>query len=131
MSRIQSMAKIAFCALALVALCWASITGSISGVVTDPSGAVVSGATVVATNIQTGITNTVVTDDKGFYSFQSLPIGTYTLGVSQTGFKNYSKTDLVVDANSALRADAVLQLGAASEKVEVTSDSVHVETENT
>jgi Carboxypeptidase regulatory-like domain/TonB dependent receptor len=131
MARIQSIMKIAFCALALAVFCWASITGSISGVVTDPSGAVVSGATVVATNVQTGITNTVVTDDKGFYNFQSLPIGTYTIGVSQTGFKTYSKTDLVVDANSALRADAVLQLGAASEKVEVTSDTVHVETENT
>ncbi len=109
----------------------ASITGSISGVVTDPSGAVVTGATVVATNTQTGIKNTVTTDSKGFFSFPSLPVGTYDVQVTQTGFKTYSKTGLVIDANSALRADATLQLGAASEKIEVTSDTVHVETENT
>ncbi|HVO60895.1 MAG TPA: carboxypeptidase-like regulatory domain-containing protein, partial [Terriglobales bacterium] len=110
---------------------WASITGSISGVVTDPSGAVISGATVVATNTQTGIKNTVTTDSKGFYSFPSLDVGTYNLEVSQSGFKTLTKTGLVIDANSALRADATLQLGAASEKIEVSSDAVHVETEST
>jgi hypothetical protein len=112
-------------------LAWASITGSISGVVTDPSGAVVPGATVVATNTQTGIKNTVVTDSRGFYSFPSLDVGTYDVQVTQTGFKTYTKTGLVIDANSALRADATLQLGAASEKIEVSSDAVHVETEST
>jgi hypothetical protein len=112
-------------------LAWASITGSISGVVTDPSGAVVSGATVVATNTQTGIKKTVVTDNKGFYSFPSLDVGTYDVQVTQSGFKTYTKTGLVIDANSALRDDATLQLGAASEKVEVSSDTVHVETEST
>ena len=113
------------------ALAWASITGSISGVVTDPSGAVISGATVVATNTQTGINKTVVTDSRGFYSFPSLDVGTYDVQVTQSGFKSYTKTGLVVDANSALRADATLQLGAASEKIEVSSDTVHVETEST
>jgi Carboxypeptidase regulatory-like domain len=87
MGRIQSVVKIAFCALALAALCWANITGSISGLVTDLSGAVVSGRTVVETNVQTAITSTVVADDKGFYSFQSLPVGTYTIAVSQSGKK--------------------------------------------
>jgi len=111
-------------------LAWASITGSISGVVTDPSGAVISDALVVATNTQTGVKTTVTTDTKGFYSLPALAIGTYDLQVTQTGFKSYSKIGLVIDANSALRVDAALQVGATNEKVEVRTDSVHVETES-
>jgi hypothetical protein len=112
-------------------LAWASIAGSISGVVTDPSGAVISGATVIATDTQTGIKNSVVTDSKGFYSFPSLPVGTYSVEVTLNGFKTFTKSGLVIDANSALRADATLQVGAASEKIEVSTDTVHVETEST
>ncbi len=112
-------------------LAWASITGSISGVVTDPSGAVISGATVVATDTHTGIKNSVVSDSRGFYSFPSLPVGTYSVEVTLSGFKTFSKSGLVIDANSALRADASLQVGAASEKIEVSTDTVHVETEST
>ena len=110
---------------------WASITGSISGVVTDASGAVVAGAQVVVIDTQTGVKTTVTTDAKGFYSLPALPVGTYDLEVSQTGFKTYRKTGLVIDANAALRDDATLTVGTANEKVEVTTDSVHVETEST
>jgi len=112
-------------------LAWSSITGSISGVVTDPSGAVISGASVVATNTQTGVKATVITDAKGFYSLPALAVGTYDLQVSQIGFKTYTKAGLVIDANSALRVDAALSVGAINEKVEVRTDAVHVETENT
>jgi Carboxypeptidase regulatory-like domain len=113
------------------ALAWASITGSISGVVTDPSGAVVTGASVVAVDAQTGVRTTATTDAKGFYSLPALPVGTYQVRVSQTGFKSYTRTGLVVDANSALRVDVALQVGTTSENVEVRSDTVHVETETT
>src|SRR5947207_3212462 len=57
----------------------ASITGTISGLVTDPGGAVVPSASVKATNIQTGVEQTIVTDAKGFYSFPALAIGTYNI----------------------------------------------------
>ncbi|HWX91262.1 MAG TPA: TonB-dependent receptor [Terriglobales bacterium] len=112
-------------------LVWASITGTISGIVTDPSGAVISGATVVATDTQTGTRATVTTDAQGFYRFSTLAVGTYDLQVSQVGFKSYTKTGLVIDANSSLRVDVALQVGAINEKVEVRTDSVHVETEST
>ena len=112
-------------------LSWASITGSISGVVTDPSGAVVVGAQVVATDTQTGIHTTQMTDDKGFYNFAALPIGTYDLEVSRAGFKTSRRSGLVIDANSALRADMTLTVGGINEKVEVSTDAVHVETEST
>ncbi len=111
-------------------LAWASITGSISGLVTDPTGAVISGASVVATNTQTGVNTAVTTDTKGFYSLPTLAIGTYELQVTQSGFRTYTRTGLVIDANSALRVDAALQVGSINEKVEVRTDSVHVETES-
>jgi Carboxypeptidase regulatory-like domain/TonB dependent receptor len=114
-----------------IGLTWASIAGSISGLVTDPSGAVVSGATVVATDTQTGVKTTVTTDAKGFYSLPALPVGTYDLQVSQIGFKSFDQTGLVINANSALRVDAILSVGTINEKVEVRTDAVHVETEST
>jgi len=112
-------------------LVWASIDGSISGVVTDPSGAVIAGAQVVAVNTQTGVRTTQTTDSKGFYNFPALPVGTYNLEISQIGFNSYRKSGVVVDANSVIRADVSLKVGAVNEKVEVTSETVHVETEST
>lgn len=114
-----------------VGLAVASITGSISGVVTDPSGAVIADATVVATNTQTGIKTTATTDSKGFYSLPALGVGNYVLEISHQGFKTQRVTGLTIDANSALRTDAMLQLGAAVETMVVTGDAVHVETEST
>lgn len=110
---------------------WASITGSISGVVTDPSGAVVPGAKVAALNTGTGIRETVVTDSKGFYEFPALPIGTYEVDVQQNGFRQFRLTGLVINANSALRVDAQLVVGAATQAVTVSSTTVHVETRRT
>ena len=127
----HSATVIVLALLVRTTLVWASITGSISGVVTDPTGAVLLGATVVATNTQTGVSTTLTTDSKGFYNFSALPVGTYDLTVTQSGFKTYSATGLVVNANSAIRSDVVLPVGAASEKVTVESNPVRVETEST
>ena len=66
---------------------YAGVTASISGTVTDTSGAAIVGATVTATNVDTGIASTQQTNGQGFYSFQSLPLGKYTVEVEQKGFK--------------------------------------------
>ena len=65
------------------AVAWASISGSISGIVTDPSAAVMPNVTVTATNTATGIQSSVQTDSKGFYNFPNLPIGNYDILVEQ------------------------------------------------
>jgi hypothetical protein len=109
----------------------AGVTASISGTVTDPSGAVVSGATVTATNVDTGVATTLTTNTQGYYSFQSLPLGNYTISVQQSGFKGYAQTGLVLDVNSALTIDVKLSVGSTTEKVEVLSDALHVDTEST
>jgi hypothetical protein len=118
-------------ALATGAQLFAGVTASISGTVTDVSGGVVAGATVTATNVATGVVATISTNGAGFYSFQSLPLGTYTISVSQSGFKAYAQTGLVLDGDSALVVDVKLQVGTASEKVEVSSTALHVDTEST
>jgi hypothetical protein len=110
---------------------WASITGSISGVVTDPSGAVIPEVEVTAVNTSTGVKQSVVTDQKGFYEFPALPIGTYDLDIQRTGFRPFHQTGLVIDANSALVADVKLILGAATEEVTVSTTVAHVETSST
>src|ERR1700740_1910445 len=109
----------------------AGVTASISGTVTDASGAAVAGATVTATNVDTGIKATQNTNGQGYYSFQSLQLGRYTIEVQQKGFKVYQKTGVVLDVNDALVVDAVLQVGQSTEKVVVQSDALHVETSNT
>src|SRR5215813_4808376 len=112
-------------------LAWASINGSISGVVLDPSGSVVVGATVTATETQTAVKSETVTDSKGFYNFPTLPIGKYDIEIHANGFKTLRQTSLVLDANAALRVDATLQIGQAAEEVTVRSDAVHVDLEST
>src|SRR3984893_1511664 len=109
---------------------FASVTASISGTVKDSSGAAIPGATVIATNIETGIAETLTTNGQGYYSFQSLPLGKYNLDVQQKGFKTYREIDLTLDVNSALTVDATLQVGQTTEKVEVSADALHVETIN-
>jgi Carboxypeptidase regulatory-like domain len=109
----------------------AGVTASISGTVMDASGAAVAGATVTATNIETGVTASLTTNGQGYYSFQSLALGKYTIDVQQKGFKAYQKTGVVLDVNDALVVDVQLQVGSSTEKVVVQSDALHVETANT
>jgi hypothetical protein len=112
-------------------LAWASITGTISGIVTDASGSIVPDVTVTAINTQTGIHSVAKTDAKGFYSFPDLAVGTYNLQVEQKGFKTYEKDGIVIDANSSIRVDVQLEIGTIAEKVTVSSDVVQVETQST
>lgn len=109
----------------------AVVTASISGTITDASGAAVVGAAVVATNTATGVTTTQHTNAQGYYSFQELALGTYTIDVQQAGFKAFRETGVLLDVNDARVVDVNLQVGQATEKVEVASDALHVETVNT
>ena len=116
------------CVLLICGQLFAGVTASISGTVKDPSGAAIAGATVTATNTETGISQTQTTNGQGFYSFQSLPLGKYTIDVQEKGFKAYRQRDLTLDVNSALMIDVTLQVGQTTEKVEVAADALHVET---
>ncbi len=126
----RAMCVMALC-LAMAASAWASVTGSISGTVKDNSGAIVPGATVVATNLATGVKAETQTNSEGVYSFLALPAGKYQVDVTLSGFKDFRKTDITVNANDVLRLDVPLELGTVTDTVEVTANAVRVETSST
>jgi hypothetical protein len=78
-------AQVASVLLALHGLTWAATTGSISGTVKDPSGAVIAGAQITATNTATNVPAKTVSDDKGVYTFPSLPVGRYDIKAEEEG----------------------------------------------
>ena len=115
----------------VIPVAYASITASISGTVTDPTGAVIPGASVTAHNTETGIDASTETNAQGFYSFPVLSTGKYEVSIKATGFEEYRQTGLVLDVNTALRIDAVMKVGAVTQEVQVSATAVHVETSNT
>jgi hypothetical protein len=109
----------------------AGITGSVSGTVVDPTGAVVAGIRVTVRSGSTGVESSTVTDAKGFYRFPELNVDTYSVSVNQSGFRNFVENDVRIDANSDVQIDIRLQLGQASDTVTVNSNSLQVETQST
>jgi len=103
-------------------------TASIAGTVSDNSGAAIAGAMVTATNLDTNTTRTVTTQADGGYSLLFIPIGRYRLEVNHTGFKKFEQTGITLEVNRNARVDAVLQVGALTETVEVKADAPMVET---
>src|SRR6202050_1100376 len=110
---------------------WAGVGGNISGTVRDSSGAVVSKATVTVTNTDTGVAQTVSSDDKGAYSFLNLPVGHYSFAITLAGFKPYKLSGVVINVNDALLIDPVLQVGEKNDSVSVSDNATHVETVST
>jgi len=110
---------------------WATDTGSISGVVTDPSGAVIPEVTVKAVNISTGVARTATTNTQGFYAFPDLAVGTYDVSFRKTGFTEVRRIGVVIDVNTARRVDAALPIGTVTQEVTVSSNPVQVETTRT
>ena len=107
------------------------VTGSISGTVRDSSGAVMPGVKVEAVNIQTGVAQMTQSDSAGFYNFPALAIGHYNISFRKGGFQGYQEKDLMIDVDTALRVDPVLQVGATKQEVTVTGAAVHVDTQTT
>jgi len=98
-----------------------TITGRISGTVTDASGGAVPGATVKVTNVGTDISRTAMTDPNGFYVVTNLPVGDYAVLVEKQGFKKSNKTGYTLVADGRLTVDFELETGAVSETIEVTA----------
>ena len=110
---------------------WADVTGSITGVVRDPRQAVVTGAKVQVTNVQTNVSQDTTTGADGSYHFLALSPGSYKITATASGFRAYNATDITLQVNDQLRIDIALQVGAIAETVDVSATAAHVETENT
>src|SRR5262245_26988646 len=103
--------------------------GNITGVVTDPTRAVIPGAEVTIVNTGTNIKKTTVTTDRGEYNVPVAP-GTYQVQVALPGFKRYQADNVVVTAATTVRLDVKLEIGAVSETVEISPELARLQTEN-
>jgi len=97
--------------------------GTITGTVTDPSGAVIVGASVTATNTATAVATRTVTTSAGIYTIPVLKVGTYEVTVDQSGFKKFVQSGIILEASQTVRVDATMQLGLATQTVEVTAQA--------
>ena len=96
--------------------------GRISGTVSDPSGATIPGAKVIVTNTDTQASRTLTTDDHGFYVAENLAIGPYSVTVDAPGFKRSQQAGNFVVADGRLTVDFKLQMGDASQTVDVVAE---------
>jgi len=112
-------------------LLWASVGGSISGTVKDPSGSVVPSADVSVREENTGLTYRTHTDSKGYFTLPVLPVGHYELKVEAPGFHGYHRAGIVLDTNASLTLDTPLQLGNVDQTVNVNDNALHVEMTST
>jgi hypothetical protein len=110
--------------LATASLSAQTFRGTILGTVTDPSGAVLPGAKVTVKNTGTGLERTTETSADGSYALPELPIGTYSVTVTQAGFQTFVATGVTVDVAGERRVDAAMKTGEVSTKVEVSADQL-------
>jgi len=121
---------LSFLGLVYAHTAWAQVLyGSVTGTVTDQSGAGVPKAHVAATNRATGVKREADTDDNGHYTITDLGPGDYDLKVTASGFKPLTQTNLMVAANTVTNGDVNLQVGAMSEQVTVEASVVNLQTE--
>ncbi len=124
---VLSLTSLLLCSLAVRAQDTASITGT----VTDPTGAAVANAEVLVSNPERGIKRTTTSNGSGDYLVAGLPVGTLSLSVAVTGFKQYEATNIVLRVGEKARYDVTLQVGASAAQVTVNGEDVaQVETQS-
>lgn len=126
----------AICALAVLFVganvAWAQeVTATVTGTVTDQSGAAVAGATVTAKSAERGITYTAVTNESGIYRIPQLPVGDYDLRVEKQGFQTALRPVFTLVLNQVARIDIEMKVGQVSQTVEVTGAAPVLKTEAT
>src|SRR3954471_9901719 len=110
---------------------YAQVGGSVSGAVKDPTGGLVPGVSVTATNTVLGTVSSTITDGQGLYSFPKLPVARYDVLFQIEGFKPQKRTGIQVDADSALQINVALELGEQSETVTVSVNAVRIDAVST
>src|ERR1051326_8601975 len=110
---------------------WAQATAQISGTVRDQSGALLPGVEVTATQTDTGIARSTVTNETGSYVLPSLALGPYRFEAALPGFRTFVQTGIVLQVNSSPVINPTLEVGQVTEQVEVQANAALVETRNT
>jgi hypothetical protein len=109
---------------------WGQASAQISGAVRDQSGAVLPGVEVMATQTETGIIRSTITNETGSYVLPNLALGPYKLEAGLPGFRSFVQTGIVLQVNSSPVVNVVLEVGQVTETVEVQANAVAVETRN-
>lgn len=105
-----------------------NVYATIRGSVTDPTGAILAGVKVTATNNETGISASTISGSSGLYEFLQLPVGKYSVSATKDGFKTYKSTSFTLAVNQIYDLPVILEVGSVSETVEVKAEAVQVET---
>jgi hypothetical protein len=126
LARLKGTLRLA--ALLLIAISTNAQTsrGTVTGTVLDPSGAVIGGAHVTLTGVETGIQLSTDSNEAGVYRFDAVDLGVYHLTVTQPGFATYVGTEINVEANRTTTIDPRLELGAAEARIEVSTESSEI-----
>ena len=119
---------VGLCAAPALAVAQA-VSGTLLGNITDPSGAGVPGTTITATEVETNISRTAVTNEAGYYIFTSLLNGRYSVSAELQGFKKVVRQNVKVDVNTTIRVDMALEVGAMSESVTVSIETPVLQTD--
>src|SRR4026207_2243130 len=117
-----------FFSLFTCCMAWAQATAQISGTVKDQTGAVLPGVEVTATQTETGIARTAVTNETGSYVLSNLAVGPYRLEAGLPGFRTFAQTGIVLQVSGSPVINPVLEVGQVSEQVEVQANATQVET---
>ncbi len=104
--------------------------GTITGTVTDPTGAVIPNASIQVTNSATAALYTIGTSTTGNYTLANVPVGTYTLVVDAPGFKKFERPGLIVQVSETIRVDATLEVGSSNETITVSTEAPLLKTES-
>jgi hypothetical protein len=137
MKKLQSVGLTILCVTLLALLCganraWAQdVTATITGTVTDPSGATVVGATVTVKSVERGVTYTAASNEAGLYRVSQLPVGNYELRVEKEGFQTSVYPAFTLVLNQVARIDVALKVGQVTQTVEVTGAVPVLKTEST
>jgi carboxypeptidase family protein len=130
MKRIVTALSLALVICALCVPLRAQGTAQINGTVRDQSGAVLPGVEITATQTQTGIARSTISNETGSYVLPTLPIGTYKIEAALPGFRTFVQTGIELQVNSNPVINPVLEVGQVSEQVEVQANAALVETRN-
>jgi len=129
-ARVVAVCLLAFLCSVSFAMAQSATTGAITGSVSDPSGAVISGATVSATNIATGQSRSATTDPNGAYTISLLPPGNYSVKISASGFKTAEVPSVTVNVTETVALNRSLEVGSQSQQVTVESTVETIQAQN-
>jgi hypothetical protein len=134
---LQSLVVAVFCLSLVLLICGANaafaqeVTATVTGTITDPSGAAVAGANVTAKSVERGITYSATSNESGLYRISNLPIGNYELRVEKEGFQTSAYPAFTLVLNQIARVDVEMKVGQVSQTIEVSGEAPVLKTEAT